>query len=228
MRDTRHGLTSIGLALLAVLGIMTFTAIGAQAQLPGASTPGAFLVNLGSALLATLAGSQMGTASLLFPSRSFKIDCTSSSVGGKINTSTDAQLMITFSGCLTLAIPTNDHIPCELKTLQTITMSTLVLPIAHGGESFLLLEPLPGNTSLTTISFKSGTGCTLFLNMPITGSISALVDALDAVKSLVLFNPAIQLLTGDVMSFGGHSIYVDSHVALELTGVHAGQKLGIH
>jgi hypothetical protein len=224
-----HGLKVLGLALLSAFGMMAFAG-GAQAQeLPGASSAGTFLINLGSALLATVTGKQLGTGFLLVAARDLKIECSSFDIEeGKINTSTDAQGKVVFLGCISKNHAGVTLADCQLKELETIRASALILPILHGGLTYVLFEPIPPATIFATPSYKAGTPCTLPLNNPVTGAVTALVKTLDAVVQPLLFSEAIQLLTGDKLAFGGFPAYINAEADVELTAPHAGQKLGIH
>lgn len=253
-----HGLKVLGLALLSALGMMAFIAAGAQAQThtelltahtnhnkaggtlnpsplasPATNTPGTFLVNLGAALLATVSVAQVGEGVLLVAGRSLEIRCTTLTLNeGKINTSTDASGKATFTGCKSFDHKTLTELKeCLLKTLETIEAKALVLPILHGGENFLLFEP-QGAEPFTTVSYKPGIGCTLPLNNPVTGAVVALVEELDAVVQTILFSEGIQLLTGDVLSFGASPSYITAKGTVQLSGPHLTEpvllKLGIH
>jgi hypothetical protein len=238
MRNSKHGLKALVLTMMAALGVMAFSAVGAQAALPGDSSVGEFLINLAAvgALKASVTGSQLGNGYLLVATRDLKIECTGLDVvGGVINSSTDAFVEVLFLGCLA-----NNHKGemlegCEFKVLKDITADALVLPILHNGENFLLFEPLdnkvfPEPDVFTVVSFKPGIGCVLPLNNPVTGSVVAKVDQLEAEKPEILFSEAIQLLSGDVLQYGtaAQTSYVNGTADLELTGTHKGLKLGIH
>jgi hypothetical protein len=205
-----------------------------EAKLPSGSLPestkvGNFLVNLGNALLATVSASQIGEGYILVAGRGLEFTCASFHVTeGKINTAADAVGKVIFLGCASYSHETGELLPCELKTAGTITAEALILPIVHGGDTFLLFEPIEGATNLTIISYKSGTGCVLPLNNAVSGSLVAKVDSAGAIKQLILFNENIQLLTADKLTFGTFPSYVIGHAQVELTGSHAGQKLGIH
>lgn len=219
----------LALMALTLLCATSVAVTNAHAQLPGESTLGQFLINLGAALLATIQATGIGNFSLLVAARDYEFRCTSFVINeGKIESSTDGKGKLTSMGCKSFSLSTGAALPCDLKTLETITASALVLPVLHGGQAFLLFEPQTGSTSFTIISYKSGGECPLPLNNPVTGSLTALMDALDAVEQTILFSPAIQLLTGDKLAFGGFPAYVHREVKASLTGVHAGQKLGVH
>ncbi|HWM55169.1 MAG TPA: hypothetical protein VNO20_07265 [Solirubrobacterales bacterium] len=228
MRSAKHGMRTLGLAILVVTGVMAVGATGAQGQLPGESKSGTYLVNLAPALLAIIEAKQIGITSFLVPARSFEIKCTAFHIEGKISTSTDAEGKLVSLGCLSFDLMSGEILPCDMKTLGTVTAKVLVLPILHSGEPFLLFEPLPGETNFTTVAFKGGTECTLPLNNAINGSISAKVDELDAVEQLILYSEEIQLLTGDKLAFGLNQAYIDRHAIGFLVGSHEGQKIGVH
>lgn len=201
---------------------------------PATNLAGSFLINLAPALLATVAASQIGKGYLLVAGRSLEIRCAglNLSATSKIISSTDALIEITFTGCKSFDHKTLTELTtCLLKELETIKAKALVLPILHGPkgaeEPFLLFEPHTGAT-FTTVTYKPGIGCPLPLENPVTGSVTALVELLDAVLQLVLFSEGIQLLTGDVLKFGGFNSYILGLGKIELTGAHAGLKLGIH
>ena len=245
MRNSKHGLKAFVLAIMAALGMMAFSAAGAQAQhelhlliLAGETNPnpltnggtlGTYLIELGEALLAIVTG-EAEPGYLLVAARDLKIECTTGHVNtGKIDSLTDALAVVTFLGCVA-----NNHagVPiegCEFKELGTIKASALVLPVLHNNISYLLFEPLEG-TQFANVSFKANQGCVLPLNNPVTGAVVAKVDALDAVVQNILFNEPTQLLLGDVLRYGAlaNTSYINGHGTIELDGEHAGDKLGIH
>lgn len=250
MRNSKHGLQVLVSATMAVLGVMAFAAVGAQAQThavklhtaflhnkilnpaplasPSTNTVGTYLVNLSSVLLAKVAARQIGEGELLVPARDLIIRCTAFDLEeGKVSTSVDALAKGTFLGCLSLSHSSLEHLPCTLTTLGTITASALVLPIVHNNEPFILFEPDVGQ-HFTNVSYKSGTECPLPLNNPLLGSVVALIDTLDAVAQLILFSEGVQLLVADKLTFGGNTAYINGHGEAELAGTHQGQKLGIH
>jgi hypothetical protein len=262
MRNSKHGLKALGLAVMAtVLGTMAF-ATAAQAQhahelslhelsllatdhtlhllvladetnpnpLSAPGTAGSFLVNLATALLATITGEQLGKGYLLVASRDLKIECGELEINsGKISNTTDGAAEVTFKKCVANNHKGEPLKDCLFKELETIKASALVLPISHAGQSYVLFEPLTG-TEFANVKFKPETTCTLPLNNPVTGSVVAKVDALDAVTQTILFNEAVQLLNGDVLKYGvlANTAYVNGHVDLKLSGAHTGQKLGVH
>ena len=253
MRNGKHGRKALVLGVMVVMGALAFAA-GAQAQTHpellsahlahnqaggtlnpnplihgSGSTIGEYLVNLGPALLATFTAALDGNAVLLVAGRSEEARCTGLTFNGaKIDTLTDALGEAVFTGCKKFDHKALTELPtCLLKELETIRIKFLMLPILHGGEAFLLFEPLDG-ISFGTISLKPGIGCTLPLNNPLTGSFTALVEELDAVTQTLLFSEGIQLLTGDLLAFGGFQAYLKATVLLALSGAHLGQKFGIH
>ncbi|HWL48865.1 MAG TPA: hypothetical protein VNT92_03240 [Acidimicrobiia bacterium] len=253
MRNSKHGLKALALAMMAAaLGTMAFVA-SAQAQthtetlhaltlhaatlnpnpLTNGGTLGEFKIGLGAALLAAIAAEQLGEGELLVAARDLVIKCKELHLGAgsHINNSTDAKVVVEFLGCLAFSHSTLAHLTgCVTKELGTIKASALALPILHGGQLFVLFEPLEG-TQFAVVSFKPNVGCVLPLNNPVTGAVVARVDQLEAVVQLLLFDEAIQLLNGDVLKYGGlaNTAYLKGHVNVALTGApHENLKLGVH
>jgi hypothetical protein len=245
MGSAKHGGRILGLSVLAVWGLMALGAAGAQAKtheeqlqpvhvlalgkgiLPLSSALGSFSVNGGAPAGQTIVGAQLGSGYVLMAARDLKIECQGSALNsGVINNSTDAEVTVTFTGCVV-----NNHAgtpikACQFKELETIKAAALALPILHGGQRFVLFEPL-GET-FTTVSFKPETVCTLPLNNPIKGSITAKVEGeLEETVLTLVFSEAIQLLSGDVLKYGAlaNTSYLNraSHVELE-----GGGTLGVH
>jgi hypothetical protein len=257
MRNSKHGFKALVLAMMAALGVMAFSAVGAQAQshellllakthelhllvlddetnpnpLPKPSetnSPGTFTVDGNVPAGQGLKGKQLGNGYLLVAARDLKIECTGGTVtAANVNNSTDAKATVTFTGCVAnnhAGTPLKD---CLFKELETIKASALALPILHGGQKYVLFEPLEGE-NFTTVSFKEGTVCTLPLNNPVKGSVVAKVDALEGTVQTLLFNEAIQLLVGDVLKYGAlaNTSYVNGHADVEVEGVE--KELGVH
>lgn len=244
MTSRKRGIRTLGLSvILGLVGAITLLPDGTQAhthteelhrqalgnnELPLSSLLGTYLINLAAALLATFTGTQIGASQFSIPGRNLEIECqTLHLTEGKIESSSDARAKATYLECVALRLDDGKPLPCEFVGLGTFAALFLILPITHGGENFLLFEPASGS-AFTVVAFKEGTECPLPLNNPASGSISASVDALDAVVQLILFSKSIQLLTGDVLRFGGFPSYIERHAGIELIGEHLGEKLGIH
>ena len=248
-----HGLKVLGLALLCALGAMALAA-GAQAQthtelltahadhnksggtlnpspLTNGGTVGKFSLNLGEITLSVpITATQIGTGVLLVAGRSIEVRCTGLTLtGAAINNNTDASGAATFTGCKTFDHKALTEIAtCLLKELEKITAQALVLPILHGGELFILFEPLNlVGTTFATISYKPGIGCTLPLNNPVTGSVVALVSELEGEVLGIKFSEGIQLLLGDSLAFGGFASYITAEGTVEPTEAEH-KKIGVH
>jgi hypothetical protein len=234
MGSAKHGGRILGLSVLAVWGAMALFAPGAQAQLPGESKAGSFSVNGGVPTGQALVGEQLGSGYLLVAARDLKIECTGGTLNsGVANNSTDAKIMVTFEGCVAQNHAGTPLKGCQYKELETIRASALALPIVHGGERFVLFEPLEG-THFTNISYKAETVCTLPLNNPLAGALTAKVgpevegkQILEGSALSLQFSQAAQLLTGDVQKYGGlaNTGYLNATIDVELAG---GGKLGVH
>jgi hypothetical protein len=117
--------------------------------------------------------------------------------------------------------------PCARRKNDSFTLKALILPILHSGETFLLFEPLEGTSVLIVLPWTPEPGCPPSSGT-VMGSTTASIGALDAIKQLVTLDEKVQLLTGDKLGFGTFPAYLQSHIELELTGAHIGQKLGVH
>lgn len=218
---------------VATLGMMALGVAGAQGQLPLESTLGTFKVNGNPLLPANATGIQNGAGSLLVPARNLKLKCETSHVTeGAIISATNASAKVTFLECVSLDLKTGVPLPCETAGLKTISAKAIFLPILHGpadGElTYVLAEPQVAGGNFTVVEYKEGTECPLPLKNPVTGSVTAEVSELEGKSPTLLFNPEIQLLTGDVLRYGGFPSYIHGSAKVELTTPHAGQNLGIH
>lgn len=229
MAISLHALKSvIGMAVLIGLTFILFD--DAQAQLPGESKLALILIDLELALLAPLTVQQLIPGTLLVPGRDLKLECkivTESDVKGKINTYTDAYVKVSFLGCLSFSLSTFIHLPC-VPSLDRIEAEALILPVLHGEQTFILFEPAPEKTNLAVVSYKSETECPLPLNNPVTGSVSASLAFLEVAQQAISFSPEIQLLTGDVLRFGGFPSYIHAITHARLTESHLNQAIGVH
>jgi hypothetical protein len=254
MKNMTHGMKTLGSMAMAALGIVVLMAGTSTAQtllheqhlagipahqealvkgveLPLTSSLGFFLINLGAVLLATITGAQVGEKQFLIAGRGIEIKCQTGHVEeGKINTTQDASMKLTFLGCKTYEHNNGNVIEnCIFKggtkaNGATISVNALILPVLHGKAAFLLFEPQ--NELFATVSYEFGLGCVLPLNNPISGAFSASID--EGVVATLLFTEAVQLLTGDVIRLGVFPAYVIAQAKAELTGAHSGQKLGAH
>lgn len=228
----KHGVRALVLTTIAAaLGLMAFGGVGAQAQLPGESTKGTFLVN-NKVLLASVTGSLLGEGKLLVQGRNLDLKCSGAHVEeGHINaTGTEALVKVLFLGCKTYVHNSKEQIKnCIIKggTVEgggTIIAIAIVLPIFHGGSKFVLFESDGG--PLATISYEANKGCVLPLNNPVTGSVTA--EVIEGTPTTLIFSEAIQLLNGDELFDGVFRAYITATAHVEGSGAHAGQRVGIH
>jgi hypothetical protein len=236
---------AFGLTLMAVIGLMAFAALGAQAEnlTPTTHAHGDFLV-LGSSALAVgvkLTGEQVGEGSFLIPNKSFEFVCkkgivTSAEIKAGLG---EAHASVEFKECKVFKI-TNTHpyilegeiTPCTNALVQPITANFIVLVVKHGGEVYLVGEPLTnplGGGSFTTIEFSPST-CALPEAATIKGTIGAkrdnansqLTHTLDLKTSETLVNGQgthdVQLLLGTALSYGGNLAYITGKVNVFTTG----------
>ncbi len=231
------------LAVLAVLGLMAFGAVGAPAENliepKITSSPGLFLVldpgkffeedglgeTLGEGNPLTFEGEGEGPIRIVVPGRAMAIGCagldiTEGELFGEVG-----HAKFTLLKCTVWAIKPgeNQHeyilgekIPCEVENDQ-ISGKVKFVAILHEKETFVLIEALEGKV-LKLVKFKAGTGCPLPLHTEITGSLGALILQLNSAPQLFTFSPAIQLLLGDKLLYGLFPAYYEGAATLTTTG----------
>ncbi len=240
MKNSKFGLRAFGLALMAALSLMAFSAVAAQAEnLSDGGKAAKFLVGKSAALAVgkTFEGNQVGTGTLLIPGRVDILCQNGTAITGAINSETDASGTATFTGCTAwspVTILGNPHVTkvaCTVK--EPIVAGGLALPKLHEGAPYILLEPKEGSASFTTI-FLEGPECPLTKENKLTGSVVGQIDKNDTVEPLLLFNHTIQKLfqtsatLGDHLKFGAFEAYIDAeaHVKIIIAS-HIGQTVGV-
>jgi hypothetical protein len=240
-----HRFKAFGFALMAVMGLMAFAAMGAQAEnlIPANHVHGDFLV-LGSASLAVgvkLTGEQVGEGSFLIPNKASEIVCqkgtvTSAEIKAGLG---EAHASVEFKECKVFKIASThpyglegELTACTNALVQPITANLIVLVVKHGGEVYLVGEPLTnplGSGSFATIEFNPST-CALPESATVKGTAGAkrdnansqLTHTLDLKTSETLTNGQgthdVQLLLGTALSYGGNAAYITGKVNVFTTG----------
>jgi len=240
MKNSKFGLRAFGLALMAALSLMAFTAVAAQAvNLEDGGKPAKFLVELNAALSVgtTFEANQVGAGTLLVPGR-VDILCQKGKVTGTINSETDASAVAEFTECLTwqpvteLGASHTTHIECIVK--EPVIAEALVLPKLHESGFFLLFESINLSGKPFAVVTLEGAACPLTKINEVKGSVVAEIDNNDSVEPLILFSHTIQKLfqtsatAGDHLKYGAFEAYVDADAKAKITSPpHIGKKLGI-
>jgi len=229
MRNSKFGLRAFGLALMAALGLMAFSAVAAQAEekLVDGGKAAKFLINKNAALATlgvTFEANQVGAGTLLVPGR-VDILCQKGTATGEFHNETDALVTATFTECLTWQpVPLGEthktHVECTVK--EPITAKALVIPKKHEGKFYLLLEA-EGEAKLFTTIFLEGAPCPLTKENKVTGSLHVEIDNNETTEPLLLFGHGIQLLfqptttTGNHLKFGTFDAFIDADATAKLT-----------
>ena len=162
MRNARRRLRSLGLALMATMGLVAFMATSAQAvtwDINGAE------INSNE----TIGGNPIGEALLLVPALNLIIHCKKVDVeaGSQILwLPNDADVKLLFLECVTLV----KGVKSAGCTPEILLVGALVLPILHGGIVWLLAEPLKEKKSFNVIHYNEET-CALPPLPEVTGSV---------------------------------------------------------
>jgi hypothetical protein len=241
----RHSVTISVLSLVAILGLMAFSTVGAQAEITfpelgdGGKT-GKFAV-AGLTTLAkpgvTFEANQMGRGTLLVPGRGFDILCEVGIVKGEFASESEAHEIFgvpaaQFSKCTTWVnvVPGLEHkekIPCTVAEPIQVTQG-IALPKKHESAPYVLLEE-KGGVAFTTIKFVKDEICPLPLSNTVTGSTVGKVINSGTVQPSIEFNEKIQKLfqsrdpktgkfiSGDKLNYGTFDAYVDAFFLVRLT-----------
>jgi hypothetical protein len=164
MTTSRH--KALGLALMAVLGLMAFGAASVQAQ-----TQGYFLLDgvkavVGGTLSAKLESETGNILHSTVGGEKVLVSCkeVSAASGGAVLNEKEILVELKFEQC-TVETPK----PCTVE--EPIVAKGIALALLHkptGGveETYLLAHPHPGSTTFATLKFKN---CVLLGNVPIKG-----------------------------------------------------------
>lgn len=235
MEDRKRGMRLLGLLAVAALGVMAFTG-SARAVNPG------FLIAKKPALAATFgAVIDPGTVvKLLAPSVNFHFTCTAFTVDeGLINTTTDAKLILLYSGCTVLETQKLAEIPCEV--VEPIKAEALVLPAElTDGKPALLAEKVKELIRLTKLGDLTKP-CILPEDNTVTGEFCfKITDATNDTTEPLIEAPATcknrsalegtEVTSGgvpDLLIYGGGIMVLDMKAVLSLTGEHKALTLGV-
>jgi hypothetical protein len=231
MSHRKYGLRVIGLCLMAVLGLMAFSAVGAQAA--------EFLVNKKPIVKPLLPEIQAEIDTLntlltkLSGGQTIDIDCLEVKVDtGLLHENGDGLGTILFSNCSTKV---NGTLTPGCKPLgEPIIATALALVILHkdllgNEEPYILFEPQTG-TTFTTLKFKEET-CIIPPEVPITGSavfkdckLELLEEKVTHLFEEVQLDPSL----GDGLFFGKQKAFIDGSTNWFLIGEHKGMTWSAH
>jgi hypothetical protein len=241
---THVRLRFLGLAVLAVLGSMAFSAAAAQAADEFLLlNPGQTFAEEGI-LSETFGGELEKPGRFIVPELFFEITCPQGQVVEGTVYATLVHATIRYSECKVYEIgvekehkyPLGSELPCDIANNLQITTKVKGVPKLHKKETFVLFEPLEKGQPFTTIVFVKGTGCPLPLNTAVTGSVVGLPTQENVVNQLITFSPQITLLwqepelPKDKLLYGVHEAYLEgSFFNLVLNGINfPGEPWGAH
>lgn len=238
MRTSKFGLRAFSVALVAMLGLMAFSAVAAQAEnLKDGGKAAKFAIGGNSALIVneTFNGT-VGPGKLLVEGRKLEIKCTKGEVlEGKFLNESEALAKVVFEGCKAFVHKTGEPITtCIIKDkvlgLEKIKALGIGIAKKHENNPYVLFKQ-DGEEPFAIIEFEAGKGCALPLVNKVTGSVVAESSAA-AIEPTLTFNEGVQKLfqvgtEGDKLLFGTFEAFVEGKATLKLTGAHAGQSFGV-
>ncbi len=224
MRYARNRLRPLGLSFLAALGLMAFTAVGAQGQSAGIWFD---LVkpseDQGEIHQATFTGTQEGQGSLLVPKLNMAIECEAADVEeGKLELGGVGHAQLKFLNCIVRSAALVTLGACKINEGKTITAKVKLLARlaeAHGNEVFVLAEALTG-TSWASLKVENETGkfCSLSGEYSLSGTLALkILPGHEKVQLLIPYTN--QALLGDAgLKVGENPATLDASATAELTG----------
>ncbi len=224
MSNTKRGLKALGLSLMAAMGLMAFTAAGAQAitwDINGAEI-GANNSNVTGNIVAGTTGL------LLVPAQNLVIHCSKFTVeeGTLMSVANNAHAKLKYSECST----TVKGVKSPGCTPEILAVTAKILPILHNSKVYLLVEPLTAGQPFTTIHYNEET-CALPPLPTVTGSVvfqcytGALVAAdckTARIKQTIMPAPAA-LFPTDVLKYGLNESTIHGEGEVFLKGADAGK-----
>jgi hypothetical protein len=182
---------------------------------------------------------------MLVPGLNFQLTCTTFTVDeAQINTTTDAKVILLYTGCTMLDFKTKAEIDCE--AIEPIKAEALILPAeTTDGKFALLAEKVKALIKL----IKPGTlavpkPCILPEDGTVTGqvcfkitaatndTVEPLIETSTACKNRVTLeslNNEIAPPSGfpDLLKYNGQDVNLHGTALLKLTGAHEGLTLGV-
>lgn len=229
----KYGFKALGLSILAVLSMMAFGAFGAQAQLPGESKEGLFLLlHPGKSFSeegiesVSIAAWQEAPSRIVIPGRNFALGCNSLDVEESKISEKEGHLKGFYLNCTPWSLVTEGEHKYKLgnelplcKVVEPVRLTAKIRPVSHGGESFMVLEPLMAGGPL--LLFKRSAevlGCPFPVDTWITGAVGALIVQLNVTLQALTFSPQVQLLLGTKLLYGVFPVYMEALMTARIVG----------
>jgi hypothetical protein len=234
MNHRRHGFKAFMLAIMAALGLMAFTAAGAQAG------QGEWLINTINGVktlkelggLESITGEEEGKGSLLILKLNLSLTCNETEVVNAHIVSSPlghAKGTIEFSDCEVLDSKGEPNEACVLH--EPIVAEALALIIKHGGTGYLLFAPAKEGAPFATVKAldKEEEGeCLLPDEAEVKGSVVAEIKVKDQVNMLISTKLTLILFPNHKLFYGNHEAHLFVDALIRLTGPHLGRAWGYH
>jgi hypothetical protein len=228
MHHRRQGLKAFMLAIMAALGLMAFTATGAQAGggewLIGSTT----LKNLGG--LQAITGEEEGKGSLLILKLNLSLTCNETEVvNAHIVPVGHAKGTLSFSDCEVLDSKGEPNDACVLH--EPIVAEALALIVKHNGAGYLLFSPVKENAPFATVVALDKVledECLLPDVAEVKGSVVAEIKVNGQVTNLISTKLTLSLFPNDKLFYGNHEAHLFADALVRLAGSHIGQAWGYH
>ncbi len=223
MSNAKRGLRTLGLSLVAAMGLMAFMAASAHAvtwDINGAE------IKANETITGKLKAGQ--TALILVPALSQVIHCTGFNVlEGTLRTDNTGHAKITYTGCTT-KIKGVENAGCKPEILAA---SAKILPILHSGKVYFLVEALTAGQPYAEIHYNEET-CALAPLVSVTGTVvfecenagtGAQKDCKEAASPQLIRPAPPALFLGDPLKMGASAAEIHGKVELSLSGANVGK-----
>jgi hypothetical protein len=232
MSIKRNGLKVLGLSLVAVLGLMAFMAVGAQAG---------WLIEKVEIAAETEVTAKAHTPGILtIAKKNIELKCTELGAQSlKLIPKTTAKGEIQFKNCVTISPIGSGTVQASCKPVEPIKASGQAKLILHpevGGKNYVLFEPATGSTKFAIVEFPGG--CALVETSEITGHLVVECGKLVSEKfvggdckeeeATHLVQPNETLFPTDTLNFGKNAATLKGIAAVTLAGANAGKLWAGH
>jgi hypothetical protein len=212
MNYKKQGLKALGLSFVAALGLMAFTAAGAQAS--GTVTVQGLSPPFTTPIAGTIENALHANSRLLILKLNLEISCHKGKAAGHLSNAGHGHAEIIFEHCLAKGVGQSEAEACLME--NNIVAKVLALVILHGeaNKPFIRFSPLEGESFALVLEHT----CPIPEHALIKGSVVAeIVDPeLKVGSKLITTKGMLSLFTGDKLFYGANEAHLDADALVSL------------
>ncbi len=234
MRQGRHGLKVLGLALVAAISVMAVTAVAAQAA-------NQVVIETKVETAETELEGTGGKGKLLVPALTLELECTTGKIKGKGKNTAGSDFHgtahILFHGCLVIGNKFCKVYPTAAdRTAKTnaglLLAEGLALIITSGASRYVKASQIGAAPFSTIFLTKAAEGCTLPAENTVTGTAAFKIDTFgtEALEHELLdITPAEETTLGVALKYGENPATLDEgNGSGKLVGAFLGKKFSVN